>query len=1018
MTASREDRASISMMNGLNVPGSATRGGPVWKQPPTRIDPPINFRPSAPTRPTVNNPFDIPARTNHRKSVGNQTSERTLVRASLNSYSNAEGPPQKRRKTDHLSAPDKPLRKGKTRGVRRPPLAPEPVDVEAYDDDTASHAGPSYHSRKSSASDELNLGPSANGTPSNPPRDRRSQERSRPLGIVPDGASTKELMQKYSGDVDDSIDSFTSDGSPGPPRLGHVAEMKEKFDRPVAKLDLAKEVAANKPKKSLKNTMKRKDVLGLRPMDPEPTLSSPTLVLPSAKARSKLSSVGEPLPISKIYMDGEEHHASSERRMTIQQKSLDTFAILSGKTLLRPHFNVADIDNIQCGIPSDFRSEQLMQITLKTLSQPSVMVLRFATEDPSWNSKGYDHFVSWLKGVKVRLETLLNSSVLWEVAAHDRDSNSEHSRMQQLNIVHSEKQRSGYKLGPAPGRGSGPFDETLESMSSSHRASRSSNPSSIQVSGENPANDKKRGSIRPPVANTAVRRSSRQTAQVRPTADVDQDEVILAYPQGVPGAVNITNGDLARLTPGEFLNDTLIEFGLKLWLKDLETGNEELSRQIHVFNSFFYKKLNSNKNPEQAYASVRKWTSKIDIFAKKYIIIPINERFHWYLAIIHEPGHVLRGSSTEVPPPRRQTRLSIAECSTTEASSGVDEISPTTALPVSEVVADQATSPSEAEVEDTLNDFQNSCSIEEPRSRPPTPYVLPSNENEPFKDLPSPMSDLSYVSSSKSLEFPQSPTVSNYGRNQSETLRELLSPPEQFDNMVVDIPEDDGPKETWSNADAVDPARFYQRSAKAKGKRKAEADDTPMDLDPVDGEAVVLSDHPQTRIFTFDSLGTRHPAVIKKLAQYLKMEAKDKKGVENASTATGKEAAVPVQPNYCDCGLYLVHFAQTFVGNPEHYCEVIMSQKTKSVANKERRDVWHDERVSEMRETLAERIRQLSRDWKKDRLAKEPKAPPEEGDADECVSQKEDSDVQVMPTPEGERKKKRGAKSAAFRPRG
>ena len=38
---------------------------------------------------------------------------------------------------------------------------------------------------------------------------------------------------------------------------------------------------------------------------------------------------------------------------------------------------------------------------------------------------------------------------------------------------------------------------------------------------------------------------------------------ILVYPPGVPGAVNITNGDYLRLQPGEFLNDTLIEFGLK-----------------------------------------------------------------------------------------------------------------------------------------------------------------------------------------------------------------------------------------------------------------------------------------------------------------------------------------------------------------------------------------------------------------------------------------------------------------------
>ncbi len=37
---------------------------------------------------------------------------------------------------------------------------------------------------------------------------------------------------------------------------------------------------------------------------------------------------------------------------------------------------------------------------------------------------------------------------------------------------------------------------------------------------------------------------------------------ILGYRSGT-GSFNITNGDVGRLKPGEFLNDTLIEFGLK-----------------------------------------------------------------------------------------------------------------------------------------------------------------------------------------------------------------------------------------------------------------------------------------------------------------------------------------------------------------------------------------------------------------------------------------------------------------------
>lgn len=47
------------------------------------------------------------------------------------------------------------------------------------------------------------------------------------------------------------------------------------------------------------------------------------------------------------------------------------------------------------------------------------------------------------------------------------------------------------------------------------------------------------------------------------TPTADSGTRILVYPQGVPGKVNITKADVARLEPGEFLNDSLIEFGLK-----------------------------------------------------------------------------------------------------------------------------------------------------------------------------------------------------------------------------------------------------------------------------------------------------------------------------------------------------------------------------------------------------------------------------------------------------------------------
>ena len=38
---------------------------------------------------------------------------------------------------------------------------------------------------------------------------------------------------------------------------------------------------------------------------------------------------------------------------------------------------------------------------------------------------------------------------------------------------------------------------------------------------------------------------------------------VLCYTTGLPGAVNITQIDLERLNPRAFLNDSLLEFGLR-----------------------------------------------------------------------------------------------------------------------------------------------------------------------------------------------------------------------------------------------------------------------------------------------------------------------------------------------------------------------------------------------------------------------------------------------------------------------
>ncbi|KAJ7588056.1 hypothetical protein C8J56DRAFT_1050114 [Mycena floridula] len=58
--------------------------------------------------------------------------------------------------------------------------------------------------------------------------------------------------------------------------------------------------------------------------------------------------------------------------------------------------------------------------------------------------------------------------------------------------------------------------------------------------------------------------------------------VILLHPPGSHGAVPIYEHDVVRLNPGECLNDNLIEFGLKLWFKDLQAQDPHLLVRLSI----------------------------------------------------------------------------------------------------------------------------------------------------------------------------------------------------------------------------------------------------------------------------------------------------------------------------------------------------------------------------------------------------------------------------------------------------
>ncbi|GAA5982717.1 hypothetical protein JCM10908_006759 [Rhodotorula pacifica] len=171
-----------------------------------------------------------------------------------------------------------------------------------------------------------------------------------------------------------------------------------------------------------------------------------------------------------------------------------------------------------------------------------------------------------------------------------------------------------------------------------------------------------------------------QDAKYRP------DEVVAEFPPGQPGAITLPWSDVKRLQPDEFLNDTLIELGLKQILQRLEEQDamrpdgEKIAPQVHIFNSFFYKQLSTpKKKGVDPYKLVEKWTKKVKLFDKRFIIVPINEHFHWYLAMIINPAALLQPPPipAEAPPLRQSERTKQRESTvgtdgTSDAQDGDD----------------------------------------------------------------------------------------------------------------------------------------------------------------------------------------------------------------------------------------------------------------------------------------------------------------------------------------------------------
>ena len=137
--------------------------------------------------------------------------------------------------------------------------------------------------------------------------------------------------------------------------------------------------------------------------------------------------------------------------------------------------------------------------------------------------------------------------------------------------------------------------------------------------------------------------TERDTETIKPRAKFSQTGELgtpwkkpLVYPKAGKKRETVDFQDLERLDDDEFLNDNLIGFYLRYLEHYLEREKPETAKKVYFFNSYFFERLTQPQKGTKAinYAAVQKWTRTVDIFSRDFVVVPVNENLHWYVAII------------------------------------------------------------------------------------------------------------------------------------------------------------------------------------------------------------------------------------------------------------------------------------------------------------------------------------------------------------------------------------------------
>ncbi len=395
----------------------------------------------------------------------------------------------------------------------------------------------------------------------------------------------------------------------------------------------------------------------------------------------------------------------------------------------------------------------------------------------------------------------------------------------------------------------------------------------------------------------------------------------------------VDKDDVVRLDEGEFLNDNIINFYLQFLQDTLKKSESSVARRVYFHNTFFYEKLRPTKGSIISFEGVKRWTAKVDLFSYDYVVVPVNERAHWWVAIICNVPKILDAALPQ-PEPRPQldfdpepesepditvdTKLIDVDAParpSTRVSIDVDDSDKDNDI---ELVSVPARRPQRAEQEWSSPSHAEKRSESGPHGKKSSTIILDSIEvdDEPKEDrtiaaTPAKKASLNIrVENGESERVQRKDKNSDTGNNEGEIINDDDGNDGNDDDEVTEIKSDMIRPGTPSAVSAKKPLRGGGRSNSKKvfipgGKKQ----------DPKD-----------PRIFTLDSLGSVHTASVDHLKQWLMAEIAERKGVKPADPGRlGTTAKViPQQENFCDCGVYLLLYIQEFVKDPDSFIEDIV----------------------------------------------------------------------------------------------